>query len=97
MDEQENADNIEDKDIQHEILNQVDAQETDVNKISITSQEDWNAFENYLMINNLELYDSMRFKIDQSFNNADNAMRESQLKYKDFIERFHHKDCTDKD
>ena len=97
MDEQDNADEIEDQDIQHETLNQVDAQESDVNKISVDLIDDWKEFDKYLMLNNLELYDSMRFKIDDIFNNADKATLENQHKYKDFIERFHHKDCSNKD
>ena len=47
MDEQENAnDQTVDKDVDHETLNKVDAQESDVNKISITLQDDWRAFDN---------------------------------------------------
>ena len=80
MDEQENADNIEDKDIQHEILNQVDANESEINKISLALQDDWREFDNYLKLNNLELYDSMRFNIDESFLNDDNVTKENQLK-----------------
>lgn len=97
MEEQGNPDENEDKDKQHETLNQVDAQESDVNKISVDLIDDWKEFDKYLMLNNLELYDSMRFKIDDSFNNADKATLENQQKYKDFIERFHHKDCSNKD
>ena len=97
MEEQGNPDENEGKDKQHDILNQVDAQESDVNKISVDLIDDWKEFDKYLMLNNLELYDSMRFKIDDSFNNADKATLENQQKYKEFIERFHHKDCTNKD
>ena len=55
MDDLDNADEIEDQDIQHETLNQVDAKESDINKISLTLQDDWRAFDDYLKMNNLEL------------------------------------------
>ena len=80
MDEQNNAEDNQDKDIQHETLNQLDAKESDVNKISITLQDDWKEFDAYLKINNLELYDSMRFKIDDSFNNANDLTLQNQIK-----------------
>ena len=80
MDEHENPDDDEDKDVQHDKLNQVDANESEINKISLALQDDWREFDNYLKLNNLELYDSMRFNIDESFLNDDNVTKENQLK-----------------
>ena len=45
MDEHENPDDDEEKDVQHDKLNQVDANESEINKISLALQDDWRAFD----------------------------------------------------
>lgn len=82
----------EDVDKNKEKLNDPKTNEDEINNITVNHIEDWKEIDELLKINNFELYESMRFNLENP-ELQDKKTVEDQYKFKDFIERFHHKDC----
>jgi len=62
----------------------------------VNLKQDWKEIDDLLKTNNFELYESMRFNLSNP-ENEDPKTIEDQKLFKNFIERFHHKDCGNQD
>ena len=79
-----------------EKLNDPTSNQDDINNITVNHIQDWKEIDNFFKINNFELYESMRFNLSNP-ELYDSKTVEDQTKFKNFIERFHHKDCNIED
>ena len=91
-----NDDCIDNNDNENKILNDPLANQNNIEKINIETNEAWEEINRFLMINNMELYDTMRFNIDNE-ETYEKEVVENQKKFKEFISNLHHKDCKPND